>query len=223
MTAILKPTQARLKGAWVVNSAVAGFGDGKTNLFDNVRGAWNATTTFYWNGTSTYIDITLHQKSAIWILPNAVYLQYSDGLNVSKWNDSLSIFEFLVKTKSRTTSDSWEMMIELEAGRYKFAYGGALRMDDEWFIENITINRLILKNQNTNQYYSLAEKTLIHLPSSSDKNMILHGVEAGKEIKLDEDFDKMKFVQDTSEALGNGKIFTHVVEMNNVKINKIIL
>lgn len=83
--------------------------------------------------------------------------------------------------------------------------------------------KLAIKNQLTSKAYSLDNKTLIHLPSSSDKNMILHGIESGKEIKLDEDFDKMKYIKDTSEVLGEGKIFTHALDMNNTKVNKIIL
>lgn len=68
-------------------------------------------------------------------------------------------------------------------------------------------NRLALQNLSTNKNYSLADCTLIHLPNTSDKNMILHGIKQGKEIQLDVPFDKMKYVQDTSEVLGNGKKF----------------
>lgn len=88
---------------------------------------------------------------------------------------------------------------------------------------NNSITTMSIKNPTTLKHYSLDNKTLIHLPSSSDKNMILHGVESGKEIKLDEDFDKMKYVKDTNEVLGNGKTFTHALDMSNTKINKIIL
>lgn len=73
--------------------------------------------------------------------------------------------------------------------------------------------------ENNSSFYSLDNKTLTHLPSSSDKNMILHGIESGKEIKLDEDFDKMVYVQDNSEVLGEGNVFTHT--LNKKKVNKI--
>lgn len=89
--------------------------------------------------------------------------------------------------------------------------------------EVIFEKKAVIKNPSTQKVYSLDNKTLIHLPSSSDENMILHGIENGKEIKLDEDFNKMNYVQDTSEVLDVGKKFTHVVDMDNTKINKIIL
>lgn len=87
----------------------------------------------------------------------------------------------------------------------------------------MAIQRMIIKNPTTSKVYSLDNQTLINLPSSSNKNMILHGIESGKEIKLDEDFDKMKYVQDTSEVLGSGKVFKHAIDVSKVKVNKLIL
>lgn len=86
----------------------------------------------------------------------------------------------------------------------------------------IDYNRLILKNPTTNKHYSLADNTLIHLPDSSPKNMILHGIEKGKEIQLDVPFDKIQYVQDKSEVLGTGRIFKQIVVLNN-NIKKITL
>lgn len=83
--------------------------------------------------------------------------------------------------------------------------------------------KMIVKNSTTNQYYSLAEKTLVQLPSLSPKNMILHGLEAGKEVQLDVPFNKMKFVQDTSEVLGEGKVFTHDIDVGKIMVKKLIL
>lgn len=109
--------------------------------------------------------------------------------------------------------------------RYYITRSGGWYADiAEIYYGRIKRNRnLALKNIATNKHYSLDNKTLIHLPSSSDKNMILHGIASGKEIKLDEVFDKMKYVKDTSEVLGSGKKFTHVVDVSNTKINKITL
>lgn len=88
--------------------------------------------------------------------------------------------------------------------------------------ENPYIKRVALKNQTTSQHYSLADNTLIHLPSSSDKNMILHGIEQGKEIQLDVPFDKQRFFVNEEQAsvLGAGRLFEHVLTIDN-KIKKI--
>jgi len=59
---------------------------------------------------------------------------------------------------------------------------------------------MILKNPTTNQHYSLAEKTLVPLPDTSLKNMILHGIEAGKEIRLDEDFNKIRKITNNEDS-----------------------
>lgn len=78
--------------------------------------------------------------------------------------------------------------------------------------------RLTLKNPTTDKHYSLSDNTLIHLPSTSDKNMISYGIEQGKEIQLDIPFDKVQYVQDTSEILGNGKKFQQQsISTENIK------
>lgn len=84
-------------------------------------------------------------------------------------------------------------------------------------------NRLILQNSATNKNYSLLDSTLIHLPNTSTKNMILHGIEQGKEIRLDVPLDRMKYIQDTSEALDVGKTFRHEIEVGKEIVQKVIL
>lgn len=83
-------------------------------------------------------------------------------------------------------------------------------------------NKMIIKNPITNQHYSLAEKTLIPLPDSSPKNMILHGIEAGKEIRLDEAFNKIQYPIDVS-GLGQDLKDRIVVKDVKGKIKKITL
>lgn len=75
--------------------------------------------------------------------------------------------------------------------------------------------KMILKN-NIN-HYSIDSKTLICLSSSSDKNINKYGIGANKEIKLDIEFNKMKFVQDKNEILGKGKEFTHLIDLKSIK------
>lgn len=76
------------------------------------------------------------------------------------------------------------------------------------FGESIPQNALVLKNPTTNEHYSLSDNTLIPLPDSSTKNMILYGIEQGKEIQLDVPFNKHLFHVTTEESTANGRIFT---------------
>ena len=62
------------------------------------------------------------------------------------------------------------------------------------------VKKMALKNPTTNQHYSLSEKTLVPIPNSSPENIILHGIEAGKEIKLDEPFDKITTIVDNPDG-----------------------
>lgn len=121
-------------------------------------------------------------------------------------------YELIYNPKYFSTNDNRLLSITNNAVLYSF--------DGNY---NVAISRAIIRNPSNSKIYSLDNKTLINLPSASQNNMILHGIEIGKEIKLDEAFDKIKYVQDTNEVLGEGKTFIHTVDMSNIKINKIIL
>lgn len=93
-------------------------------------------------------------------------------------------------------------------------------------IANIVFGELVPEKPkmvlyNKNKYYSISDNTLIHLPDTSDKNMILYGIKQGTEIQLDVDFDKMKFIQDKSEVLGNGKVFRQPIDSSKTSIKNI--
>ncbi|MFJ7917272.1 MULTISPECIES: hypothetical protein [unclassified Lysinibacillus] len=72
---------------------------------------------------------------------------------------------------------------------------------------NINKARLSIKSPTTDEYYSLSDNTLIYLPDNSTKNMILHGIEQGKEIQLDVPFDKKTYPITEGKTLGIGKVF----------------
>lgn len=76
--------------------------------------------------------------------------------------------------------------------------------------------KLTLHNPSTNKHYSLDDNTLIPLPDISDKNMILHGIEQGKEIQLGVPFDKVRFISYKEEKLEDGyKTFSTKVDSTN--------
>ncbi|OXS65594.1 hypothetical protein B1B04_24910 [Lysinibacillus sp. KCTC 33748] len=87
----------------------------------------------------------------------------------------------------------------------------------------IDYRRVIVKNPTTNQHYSLSDNTLIHLPDNSAKNMILHGIEQGKEIQLDVPFGKHRYLNDKPVANVSGKVFTHDIgKINTLNIKEFL-
>lgn len=150
-------------------------------------------------------------------LDNGTLEFYRNGVNLGFSHTNLKVlgevFPFI------TTSTATTRTITVNFGATAFAYpipSGFMAY------VNYPIVKMTLKNLATSKVYSLDNKTLIHF-SFSDKNMILHGVDTGKEIKLDEDFNKMEYVIETNEVLGVGKTYTHTLDMNKTKVNKIIL
>ncbi|WP_238600623.1 discoidin domain-containing protein, partial [Metasolibacillus meyeri] len=82
--------------------------------------------------------------------------------------------------------------------------------------------RLIINNPINMKYYSLLDNTLIHLPNNSPKNMILHGIEQGKEIQLDAPFSKLNYVNELPFDNVNSKVFTQEIEkINTLNIREI--
>lgn len=82
------------------------------------------------------------------------------------------------------------------------------------------LSYLILTN--LDKYYSLSGDTLIHLSNNSNKNMILHGIEQGKEIQLDAPFTKHNYVNESPVDNVGGKVFTQdVSKINTLNIKEV--
>ncbi|MFJ5764244.1 SPRY domain-containing protein [Lysinibacillus sp. NPDC093210] len=82
-----------------------------------------------------------------------------------------------------------------------------------------TIVRLLLKNNNT--FYSLSDKTIVHLPNSSTQNIVLWGIEKDTEIHLDVPFTKQNYPNDLS-SFGNN-IEDRIVSSQTIKKPKKII
>lgn len=142
MAGSLKPSISNiLEGVWVINGFLDAYGQIQGNgLFDGVRGSYNSSNAFYWAGTDKYIDITLNQKSNIWALPSSGDLNYTGTLTISKyisgtWTDITAQVEQYPRS---SVDNEWKKVIlNLDAGRYKFTCSTGNRIDGEWFIENL--------------------------------------------------------------------------------------
>lgn len=88
------------------------------------------------------------------------------------------------------------------------------------------IKRLIVKNEETNQHYSLSDSTLIHLPDNTTESIIEHGVEQGTFIQLDVPFNKKSYPINEGVTLGIGKVFEVGIgnkkEITNTFIREVI-
>lgn len=86
------------------------------------------------------------------------------------------------------------------------------------------LRKMIIKNPTTDNYYSLSDNTLIHLPNSTSESIIEHGIEQGKYIQLDTPFTKHRYFNDTPVAnVNSGKVFTHDVGViNTLSIKELV-
>lgn len=228
------------------NTAPAPFVASASSVYSNVYDAWKAfdsVTKTFWSttygvGGKGWIQIDFGKQTSLnkvtMTATNTTndYKAFPKDFNILGSNDGV-IFTQFAEIKNQTVSIQSEVVTyNFNTVNYRYykidvlSNNGAT--NGNVAIENITFGllknkNLIIKNPSTNKHYSLADKTLIPLSDASSKNMILHGIEAGKEIQLDVPFDKIKLVNSTSENLGNGKVFTHKFNISETAVNKIIL
>lgn len=124
-----------------------------------------------------------------------------------------------------------EKVFEIENLKSFFYYRLNVKKNNGYATSIFGINRIqlfyegekiVINNPTKMHYYSLSDNTLIHLPNSSPKNMILHGIEQGKEIQLDVPFSKHKYVNETPITNASGKVFTQDIgRINTLNIKEI--
>lgn len=104
-------------------------------------------------------------------------------------------------------------------------YWDAIDIDSTGYIAdtNYSIKKLAIKSLTTDEHYSFSDNTLIHLPDNSHKNIILHGIEQGKEIQLDVPFDKHRYFNDSPVDNVSGQVFTHDIgKINTLSIKELV-
>ncbi|MDD1502594.1 discoidin domain-containing protein [Lysinibacillus sp. CNPSo 3705] len=135
----------------------------------------------------------------------------------SSTSASSNVDQALLFEKSGLNFSNHVVVIELASNFFWF---DAIDIDVNGEIFRPPNKKLLIRNNST--YYSLSENTLIHLSDNSIKNMILHGIEQGKEIQLDVPFDKHRYFNDTPVDGASGKVFTHDVgKINTLNIKEI--
>ncbi|EPY2304972.1 hypothetical protein ACXATD_000596 [Clostridium sporogenes] len=189
MAGIAKPNIEKLgkEAKYKVISIKASSGSGgtleKCGLFDGITSnAWNTPEVFYWNEDYDYhleIDI-LSDNINIWRSGTANFSSYCNPLIIYKWdeNDYVDVSNLYKQTTSAIKNGEWEKTIyDLPKGRYKFTNNKKLRLDSEWYIEEIKNNKYLLKQNNN--YYSINNNyiDLGKINNSEDLNTIIdeHG------------------------------------------------
>lgn len=159
---------------------------------------------FYFKGTSIRI-ISVYSA----VQSEKVEIQI-DNLPIESFKlNATTLFNVLVYEKQNLSNEVHKVVI---TNKYTDSTKSFFALDSLDIIGEIAPPtpemRMILKNPTTNEHFSLDDNTLIPLPDGSDKNMILYGIEQGKEIQLDVPFNKHLFHVVTEESTANGRIFT---------------
>jgi len=143
--------------------AVENFG-----LFDGTTpNEWDTPRVFYWTDTrNDYLEIEiLSPKVNIWRCGFSTTGR-SNPLTIKKW-DGYSYIDVTTQypqVLSDIGNPNWEQTISgLPKGVYKFMGGNGLRVDVEWYIEDLLSTKYLLKQNN--QYYTFNNSGITLSPS----------------------------------------------------------
>lgn len=188
--------------------------------------SYSSTGWFYYNGvlvTDNTISYTQGDFIGLLIDTNSDKITfYKNGIKVVTLEFNFSSYsEIYLLLSSGTLSnitntvnfgDTVFKYIPSDLPKETIAFGGGS-----------IFSSMVVKNPTTNQYYSLAEKTLITLLDDSNEIIFNYGIKSGTEIKLDEPFDNIIFVNNSANASGGGKVFSYKINNSNAEIKNIII
>lgn len=191
------------------DSSVAGSNEGSYKICSAI----GETIRFNFTGTSIRIISGTNNN-----LSNAISIRidgkdYSYSINNSTLIWARSVFEL-------TDLSDNEHVVVITTTQSTYSVFDALDLKEGNKVLKYKEPQKRIVIQSNDKYYSLSDNTLIHLPDSSDKNMILHGIEQGKEIQLDVPFTKHRYFNGSPVVNVCGKVFTHdigVINTLNIK------
>lgn len=185
-----KPSIAGLgrEASYTVLSMSSSQGSGGTidncGLFNGTNpNEWNTANVFYWGEVANFLEIEIKQDCNIWRCGTSSWANSNGKLNIFLYNDTTSSYDNITNTVEQTTknidNNNWEKtIIGLKKGRYKFTISSGLRLDSEWYIENISP---IIWDSNTKGTNVTINKDELTLDSSSDNGVKANlGVTSGK-------------------------------------------
>ena len=109
-------------------------------------GTWNSSTSFYFDGASSYLEVELKNPTRIWAYGAYSYNDWNGTLTIYK-KENGSYINVSGKYKQLRVNENpgdWYVLYEeIPAGIYKFT--SLYRIDFEWFFEKIFASTLLLK------------------------------------------------------------------------------
>ena len=158
MAGIAKPNEEIREAKYTLLGGVGSQGAQPSGLFNGIPvNEWNTANVMYWYSGGEYVEVEIDEKSNIWRAGTTNWSTYLTPLMIKKYNLQTLVFDdvssIYPQKLSAINEKQWEKTIEnLPSGRYRFETKGA-RIDSEWFIESVVMNKsLILSNGEYKKY-----------------------------------------------------------------------
>lgn len=142
---------------YTINGSSTSSGSDAHNLFDGIIGntAYASSGPYSWARfayDTDYIDISIPKKFNLWVHPALNQAVPGGVLNIKKYVDytwvNVGVEQYA------PLNGVWSKTCEnMEAGRYKFEVYASMRTDSEWYIEEVVVNKFLIKQEE--KYYTL--------------------------------------------------------------------
>lgn len=140
----------------------------------------------------------------IWDTNNTAWLSASGQINqwiVVDFGKQVDIFKVKYQSDAfdniRVCVKDFRIEGSNDKTNWEVLFNGTLKMSTDIQVINLKPYKAVIKNPTTNEHYSLSDNTLIPIPDPSTKNIALWGIEQGKEIQLDTQFNKIQHIEIT--------------------------
>lgn len=119
----------------IIFSNVQGSGEG---LSDSSRpDSFKSQQISYWWGDGIYLDITIPKSVNVWRSGTSTWAGSNAPLIITNLDTLEDVTELYPQKLSKVDNSQWELTIpQLQAGNYRFAFGGGVRIDSEWWLES---------------------------------------------------------------------------------------
>ncbi|GCD11778.1 hypothetical protein [Clostridium tagluense] len=220
MAGLLKPIGVSKEGVFVVNDCHCYFGSDrklqKNGLFDGIVGAYDTANAFYWYEASDFLNITINQKSNIWVFSGISGTTSNGDLDIKKWDGTVWNNFSIPQVRRSTNANEWTKTIsDLPEGMYRFSYGGGYRIDIEWYIEAVPIKRYLIQNE-TNDLFTV-NGGLVNLGAKiTTEDLYITKGFSDVTLLNGTTFNQTKTMKDEG-VIGTGKMFSVDIDTSMIK------
>lgn len=174
MAGSAKPTIVNMKEA--TYTVIGGqMYQGHLKLFDG-----NVSTGAQFDNVGTYVELEVSSRFVIWALPLTGTNYRGDTIDILRWDGTSYVDTgYDLIENSVSNADWYQCTIPLTKGKYKFIKqrsGSPYRTDQEWFIADASIHKILVFNDNVYKKYQSGTWNVVTTSNPTESEYLVQGM-----------------------------------------------